>query len=179
MVKSRAMRFSILALLLIFLSSNVWAEPQTILLRGKPILTFDLPQVDFLKHKEKKRSRTYFSRTHHGGNLKLVVTAKGWLGADKLEQTYVEEKQRQRAGQYTRLNPDPKIPGARKCYAYFTTAPYKAQIIVLFTDEFRCELRLTGTKGAFQEVQPALEQLQKTLKVIPKNKPLDLEIFKK
>ena len=88
------------------------------------------------------------------------------MGIDKFEDTFRDEKDRARASGETRLREAPEVPGASKVLAYTNSEPYDAEVLVLYTKDFRCQLTVSGTKGskdAQAEVEPIFTQLMKTL----------------
>ena len=144
---------------------------------GHKIVTFDVPQVDYKATKEgKKYTRTFFSREVGNGNLKITVKTKGWLSELKAEQRYNDDRREKRRDQNARLNEEVEVPGALKTLTYHTTSPYKAQAVVVYTKDFRCEMLVTGTDDAEEQIMPTYEQLLKTLKVVPRTKIGELQI---
>lgn len=144
---------------------------------GRTVVTFDVPQVDFKASKEgKKYTRTFFSKSIGDGNLKITAKTKGWLSALKAEQRYNDDKRAKRLDQNTRLNESLELPGALKTLTYHSSSPYSAQVVVVYTKDFRCELMVTGTGDAEEQLLPTYEQLLSTLKVVPRTKIGELQI---
>ncbi len=169
------MRTVVLSLLTLLLSYPCLAD-QVIEHGGHKIVSFDLPQLEYRATKTGKTTRTYFSNPVGNGNLKLTVTTKGWLSEEEAIKRYEDDKKRKRANPETRLHDSKEIPGAMKTLFYSMSSPYRGKVIVVYTKDFRCELLITGTNDAEDQINPTYEQLAESLKVIPRTKIGDLKI---
>jgi hypothetical protein len=169
------MKASAILLLIILISCPAWAE-QTIDHGGRTILSFDVPQVEYRSTKEGKVTRTFFSNKVGDGNLKITAITKGWLSGAKAEERFRDDKRDQRLSQDARLHDPIELPGALKTLTYSTESPYVAEVVVVYTEDYRCEILVTGTNQAAEQLQPTYQQLLKTLKVIRKNKIGELQI---
>ena len=56
------------------------------------------------------------------------------------------------------------------------TDPYRGKVIVVYTKDFRCELLITGTDDAEEQINPTYQQLAESLKVIPRTKIGDVQV---
>lgn len=163
------MRTLLLVLIFGFLASVALAE-QSVEHGGRQILTFDVPQVEFKKRREGKITRTYYSNRVGNGNLKITIKSKGWLSDLVAEKRYQDDRRLKRASQHSRLNDPVEIPGALKTLTYSTSSPFVGQAVIVYTKDFRCELLVTGTNDAGEQIEPTYQQLLKTLKVVPRTK---------
>ena len=164
----------ILALILLLCVPSL-AE-HTVTHGGRTIVTFDVPEVEYRGQKEGKDTRTFFSRPVGYGNLKITVRTKGWMSDLKAEQRYANDRRDKRRDQEARLEDSVEIAGALKTLVYSTSSPYVAKTIIIYTENFRCELMVTGTEEAGEQIEPTFEQLVKTLKVARRSKIGELQI---
>ena len=156
------MRFWAFTLLLIFCSAPVLAE-QVVERQGWRVLSFDVPGMELIGKKDARVTRATFVKKVDNDDLKITVYIRSWLAIDKYENTFREEKVQARASGESRLRPDIAVPGAGKVLTYTSTAPFEAEVIVLYTKDFRCQLMVTGTGKAKAEVESTYKQLSETL----------------
>ena len=164
------------SLLLIFLLCLPTLAEHKISHGGRVIVTFDAPQVEYRGQKEGKMTQTFFSHRVGNGNLKITVRSKGWMSELKAEQRYQDDRRDKRRDQEARLEDSVQIPGALKTLVYSTSSPYVGKTIVIYTKDFRCELLVTGTEEAGEEIEPTFEQMVKTLEIVPRTKIGELKI---
>lgn len=162
-------------LLILLLTVPLLAE-QTITHGGRAIVTFDVPAVEYKGQKEGKVTRTFFSSPVGNGNLKITVRSKGWMSELKAEQRYQEDKRERQRSQESRLGKPVELEGALKTLTYTTSSPYVGKAIIVYTKDFRCELLVTGTEEAGEQIDPTYDQLIKTLKVVPRTNIGELKI---
>ena len=156
------MRFWALLVLCLFCSAPVFAE-QVVERQGWRVLSFDIPGMELIGKKDARVTRATFAKKVGKDDLKITVYIRSWLAIDKYESTFREEKVLARASGESRLRPDISIPGAGKVLTYTSTAPFEAEVIVLYTKDFRCQLMVTGTGEAKAEVEATYKQLSETL----------------
>lgn len=157
------MRCSSLLLLLSLLTcSPVWAE-QVVERQGWRVLSFDVPGMELIGRKDGKVTRATYRKKVGQDDLKITVYIRSWMGIDKFENTYREEKTLARASGESRLRSEFPVPGAGKVLTYTSTAPFEAEVIVLYSKDFRCQLMVTGKGEAEAEVEPTYQQLVKSL----------------
>jgi hypothetical protein len=162
-------------LLILLLCIPVLAE-HTVTHGGRAIVTFDVPAVEYRGQKEGKRTRTFFSNPVGSGNLKITVYSKGWMSELKAEQRFQDDRREKRRSQEARLEDSIELRGALKTLVYSTSTPYVGKTIVVYTKDFRCELLVTGTEEAGEQIEPTFEQLLKTIKIVPRTKIGELKI---
>ena len=145
--------------------------------QGWRVLSFDVPGMELLGKKDGKITRATYRKKVGDDDLKITVHIRSWMGIDKFEKTFREEKLYARASAETRLRPEFEVPGAGKVLAYSATAPYESEVIVLYSKDFRCQLVVTGKGEARAEVEPTYKLLTETLsmKGISRISPIRVE----
>lgn len=161
-----ALRTSLLALSVLLLIGPASAE-QYIESQGQRLVAFDVPWLDYIGDRDGKVRRVFFKQEVGEGSLKLSVKIQRWIGVDKAESEYRDDRNAKRNSQTARLKDPVEIPGADKVLLYASTSPYYAQVVVLYTDDFRCELMLTGTGEAEEKLGETYDRLLETLRVLP------------
>ena len=156
-------------LLIVFVSllSQVQAE-QRLEHQGREILSFDIPELVFLRQREGRRTRTFFSRTLEEGKLKVTVTSQAWVRDGAVERGFKSDQQTQRKTQSARLLRSPKIAGVEKVLAYEVSWPFEAKALVLYHKDFRCKFLISGTGTAKELIEPSFEELKDSLKILPR-----------
>lgn len=156
----------LVALLLLSLSGLAWAE-QIVERQGWKVLTFDVPGMELRGSKDGRITRATYAKKVGDGEVKITVFIKSWLAIDSFESTFREEKTLARASGESRLRKDLQVPGASKVLTYSDSDPYDAEVIVLYTKDFRCQLSITSSSEpeARAEVEPTYQQLAKTLRM--------------
>lgn len=166
--KPAAMRWLNIALLIGLLFTNAAFAEQVVERQGWKVLTFDVPGMELRGAKDGRTTRaTYARKVGETGEVKINVSIKSWMAIDTFEKTFREEKERARASGETRLRPEIEIPGAGKVLSYTDSEPYDAEVIVLYTKDFRCQLSVTTTSDpeSKAEMEPTYQQLAKTLRM--------------
>lgn len=171
------MRHLRLFLLILMLATGCLAEHK-IEHGGRNILTFEAPQVDYKATKTGKFTRTFFSRKVGDGNLKITVKTKGWMDELKAEKRYQDDRHNKRNDQYCRLGDAIEIPGALRTLNYTMSSPYHGRVLVVYTKDFRCELMVTGTKDAEEQIDPTFEQMAQSVKIGSRSKIGELKVGK-
>lgn len=161
------MRILITLLILWLCCVPGWAE-QFVEVQGQKLVAFDLPDLEHTGTKDRKVTRATFARDVGEGKLQLTVRTKRWLKTDP-GLAYRDERNVAREVPTTRIREPIEVPGADKVLMYTATEPYNALVIVLFTADFRCEMMVTGSKEAEEQMGPTYEQLLKTVRVVPKH----------
>lgn len=157
---------TIFALFLLF-SAPALAQ-QVVERQGWKVLTFDVPGMELRGSKDGRTTRaTYSKKVGETGEIKITVHIKSWLAIDTYEKKFRDDKEGARASGESRLRPQIEVPGASKVLSYTATAPYDAEVIVLYTKDFRCQLSVTSTpdKESKAEVEPTYQQLAKSLRM--------------
>lgn len=133
--------------------------------QGWKVLSFDVPGMELRGRKESRLTRATYAKKVGEGEVKIHVTLRSWMGIDTFEKTYREERTRARAAGSSRLRPDLTVPGASQAFAYSETEPYTAEIVVLYTKDFRCQLTVTSSSHpeARAALEPTFQQLLGTL----------------
>ena len=148
--------------LLFFLCPSASAE-QVVERQGWRVLSFDVPGMELLGKKDGRVTRATYGKKVGNDDLKITVYIRSWLAIDKYEKTYREERTLARASGESRLREDFEIPGAGKVLSYTSSAPFEAEVIILYTKDFRCQLMVTGKGQAKSEVEATYQELKKTL----------------
>lgn len=153
-----------IAVAFVLLGIPVLAD-HTVVRQGRQVLSFDVPDLEPLGYKDTKLTRASFGREIGEGRLKITVVIKAWVNVDKLKGEYREDKQAQRLNQYSRLRDDPKIEGAQQTLSYSSENPYNSLVLICYTDDYRCEVIVTGTGEARDAMEPAYQQILDTLEI--------------
>ncbi len=161
------MRIVFLLALLLWCVAPGWAE-QFVEVQGQKLVAFDIPNLEHTGTRDRKVTRTTFAREVGEGKLQLTVRTKRWLKTDP-SLAYRDERNLKRQVQTSRIREPVEVPGADKVLMYTSTEPYNALVVVLFTTDFRCEMKVTGSRDAKDEMGPTYDQLLKTLRVLPKH----------
>lgn len=158
------MRWLCCFFLLTHLCVATYAE-QIVDRQGWKVLSFDVPGMELRGSKDGRSTRATYAKKVGDGEVKITVYIKSWMAIDTYEKTFREDRLRARASGESRLRPDIEVPGASKVLTYSSTNPYDAEVIVLYTKDFRCHLTITSSsdKQARAEVEPVYQQLAKTL----------------
>ena len=163
MGKGTEMKPALLLLCLVcFFAPSVSAE-QVVERQGWRVLSFDVPGMEMIGSKDGKTTRTTFRKKVGSDDLKISVTVRAWMGIDKYESTYREEKTLARASGDSRLREEFEVAGAGKVLTYSSTAPFEAEIIVVYSKDFRAQLTVTGRGEAKAEVEATYQKLKETL----------------
>jgi hypothetical protein len=151
---------------LILLAAPVSAE-QVVERQGWRVLTFDVPGMELRGAKDGRVTRATYGKRVGEGEIKIHAVIKSWMAIDTFESKYREDKNLARARGASRLRPEIEIPGATKVLTYSDTDPYEAEVIVLYSKDFRCQLTITSSADAAAraEVEPVYQQLVKTLRM--------------
>ncbi len=157
------MRRSLVLLFLSLLTCSPVGAEQVVERQGWRVLSFDVPGMELIGRKDGKVTRATYSKKVGKDDLKITVYIRSWMAIDKFESTYREEKTLARASGESRLRQEFPVPGAGKVLAYTSTAPFDAEVIVLYSKDFRCQLMVTGKGEAEAEVEPTYQQLVKSL----------------
>jgi hypothetical protein len=158
------MRWLLCLMIVLCLAAASWGE-QVVERQGWKVLTFDVPGMELLGQKDSRITRATYAKKVGDGEVKITVYIKSWMAIDTFEATYRDEKIRARASGDSRLREAIEIPGASKVLTYSSTAPFEAEVIVLYSKDFRCQLTITGRKDGLAEVEPTYQQLARTLKM--------------
>ena len=163
--KRGRMRWIWILLCLVTLSAPLWAQPTVVERQGWKVLTFDVPGMELRGAKDGRSFRATYAKVVGEGEVKITINIKNWMAIDTFETTFREERDLARASGESRLREFPVIPGATKVLAYSGSNPYYAEVIVLYTKDFRCQLSVTASdhQEAKAEVEPTYQQLVKTL----------------
>lgn len=132
------------------------AQAEVVNYQGRDLVTFEIPGLSLVGQ---RGSRI----TWKAEDLKVNVTVRTWIGLDKAETEYREDRQKRRADPYARLNPELEIAGADKALSYVTEEPFEGHALVLYTEDFRCEFLLTGAAAgkAFEQLVGSVVVLRK------------------
>lgn len=161
------MRWLTILVLCLFSSAPIFAE-QVVERQGWKVLTFDVPGMELRGSKDGGTTRaTYARKVGETGEVKITIQIKSWLAIDTYEKKFREDKERARASGESRLRPQIEVPGASKVLSYTDTEPYDAEVIVLYTKDFRCQLAVTSSadKESKAEIEPTYQQLTETLRM--------------
>jgi hypothetical protein len=151
-------------LFMLLLTAPLWAE-QVVDRQGWKVLTFDVPGMELRGAKDGRSYRATYAKKVGEGEIKITINIKNWMAIDSFETTFREERDLARASGESRLRETPEIPGAAKVLAYTASNPFDAEVIVLYSKDFRCQLSVTSTpdQEAKAEVEPTYQQLVQTL----------------
>lgn len=159
-------RLSFVLVFLVCSLSPVLAE-QFVMSDGKKLVSFDVPWVQHMGTKEGKVTRTTFAEKWDGGKLQITIKVKPWTDVDP-EIEYQKERNKKAEVSSVRVRPPDQVPGAAKVLLYTSSKPYNSHVIVLYTEDFRCQFMVTGSGEAKDKMGPTRKQLLKTLRVLPK-----------
>lgn len=166
--RDRAMRCLMTVMLILCLVPSLAGGEQVVERQGWKVLTFDVPGMELRGAKDGRTMRaTYAKRVGDSGEVKITIYIKSWMAIDTFEKTFRDEKDRARASGESRLRPQLEIPGASKVLSYTDSEPYDAEVIVLYSKDFRCQLSVTSSPDAESraEMEPTYQQLAKTLRM--------------
>ncbi len=154
-------------LVLIFLAiATPLVAEQVVEHQGRPLVTFDLPGFDLRGQRTGKTSTlTYVGQDSLEKRVQVQVKIRGWLGPDKAEKEYREDRMLRRQDPHTRLGEDLVVSGATKALEFRTTQPYEAHVLVIYTNDFRCEFTLTGSEATRESREALFSQLRESVKV--------------
>lgn len=135
--------------------------------QGWRVLSFDVPGMELVGKKDGKTTRATYAKKVGEGEVKISVNIKTWLAIDTFEDTYREERTLLRASPHSRLQQEMEVPGAPKTLTYNSSDPYEAEVVVLYSKDFRCQLTVTSSKHpeAREAIGPTYQQLLATLKM--------------
>lgn len=165
-----------LLLILALLSSSIEAEPIVLEHQGRPAVEFKLDGFELVG--SRSRSQTVHSLQGQGSNgskIGVQVRMKSWLGEDKALKEYNSLRALRRSDPHSRLVEEPEVPGALKAVWFRKSDPYDAEVLVLFRNELRCELMVTGPEALPAEREETLTQIKRSVRLFGPATPLKIE----
>ncbi|MCA9790958.1 MAG: hypothetical protein KC910_04155 [Candidatus Eremiobacteraeota bacterium] len=154
------MRWLLLAMLLV---APAWAE-LSVEHQGKVLVSFDVPGLEESGRRDGKNSRITYTRSVEDGTLQVTVNVRRWIGID-INKQYYKDRDSRRENPHSRLVQDIEVAGTKRALAYRTSEPFDGYTLVLYTDDFRCEFLITGSKQAASAIEPTFNQLLKSVKI--------------
>lgn len=157
------MRSLTLIFTLLYFSQLALAQ-QTIERNGKQVLLFNIDGMQLLGQKDGKVTRASFGKTLGEGEVKVTAYVRDIASVDAIDKTFREERLWVRASLDSRLRKDPvQIPGAIKVLTYSSTAPFEAEVIVIFSKNHRCQLTVTGNNVKKEQLEAIYQALLSSL----------------
>ncbi|MGE0492236.1 MAG: hypothetical protein AB7S38_23695 [Vulcanimicrobiota bacterium] len=154
------MRWLVLAMLLV---APAWAD-LPVEHQGKVLVTFDVPGLEESGRRDGKTSRITYTRAIEDGTLQVTVSVRRWLGVD-INKQFFKDRDARRENPHARLVQDIEVEGTKRALAFRTSEPFDGYTLVLYTDDFRCEFLITGSKQASDAIEPTFQQLVKSVKI--------------